>query len=444
MTEKNLPENESVKQETHQVTDIEEIEAIAADVAAADLADENKIVGEFRSLRSDVWQQFRRHTGALFGLAFLAIVTLTVAFGPYIYPHDPYSIPKADIDQRKSFVAVDASCPKELDSAPDMLGETMDGYAKGDQVKLCFNMRNNSTGSVTELKLRDLQAGVVDIELDALGPGDEFAAEAIVDMKKDGEKTKLGKFKLSAQPLRNAGPSLTHLAGTDNLGRDVVARVLIGGRVSLAVGFAAMFVGLIIGVIVGILSGYFRKLDGPLMRLTDLFLALPILPLLLVVIALFREPLKESFGETMGIFFLVVVIIGATSWMQTARIVRGDVLAIKEKEFVIAARSLGAKPGRIIKHHVLPNVLSPVTVSASLGVAGAIITESALSFLGLGFPADFPTWGRLLFDAKDYMQINVWRVIWPGVLISATVIAVNFVGDGLRDALDPKLRSASD
>jgi len=136
-----------------------------------------------------------------------------------------------------------------------------------------------------------------------------------------------------------------------------------------------------------------------------------------------------------------VTIICLTRGMQTARIVRGDVLAIKEAEFVLAARSIGTRPRRIITRHIVPNVMSPVIVAASIGVAVAIITESALSFLGLGFDASFPTWGRLLFDAKDYISINPARVIWPGVMISATVMSVNFIGDGLHDALDPKLRS---
>ena len=242
-------------------------------------------------------------------------------------------------------------------------------------------------------------------------------------------------------PSANQAPSWGHLMGTDNLGRDVLARVLVGGRISLAVGFAAMLFGLIIGTAVGIISGYFRRWDGPLMRLTDLFLALPILPLLLVVILLFRDSLKETFGPSLGIFILVVAIIGLTSWMPTARIVRSDVLALKEREFVLAAQSIGTRKRNVIFRHILPNVMSPVMVAGALGVAVAILTESALSFLGLGFPADFPTWGRLLFDAKDYLQLSPMRVIWPGVFISLTVMSVNFIGDGIRDALDPKLRS---
>lgn len=302
----------------------------------ADLVEAGEVLAKHRSLRADVWRQFKRHKGAVVGLILLVVIVFASYLGPFLYPIDPF-------------------------------------------------------------------------ELDV--------------------------------PNANQGPSLSHIAGTDPVGRDVFARVLIGGRISLSVGFAAMLVGLLLGTAVGVLSGFYRRLDGPLMRVTDLFLSLPLLPLLLVVIMLFRDPLKDRFGPSLGIFILVVVIIGATSWMQTARVVRGDVLAVKQNEFVLAAESIGTRQRRIVSRHILPNVLSPVTVAASIGIANAIITESALSFLGLGFPADFPTWGRLLFDAKDYMNINIWRVIWPGVLISVTVMCVNFIGDGLRDALDPRLRS---
>ena len=239
---------------------------------------------------------------------------------------------------------------------------------------------------------------------------------------------------------RNAPPSWTHPMGTDNIGRDIFAQVLQGGRVSLAVGVTAMLLSVFLGTLVGVLAGYFRRLDGLLMRTTDLFLALPILPLLLVIIMLFRDTLRAMFGPETGIFLLIVFIIGVTSWMQTARIVRGDVLALKEREFVLAAQSVGTPPRRIITRHILPNVLSPIMVSATLGVANAIITESALSFLGLGFPSDFPTWGRLLFDGANFMTLTPARVIWPGLAISLTVLSINFIGDGLRDALDPRIR----
>ncbi|MCO6385700.1 ABC transporter permease [Aliihoeflea sp. 40Bstr573] len=239
---------------------------------------------------------------------------------------------------------------------------------------------------------------------------------------------------------RNAGISLAHPMGTDNLGRDTFAQILAGGRTSLSVGVTAMLLSLFVGTTIGVLAGYFKKLEGPLMRLTDLFLALPLLPLLLVIIMLFRDTLRRSFGPETGIFMLIVFVIGITSWMQTARIVRGAVLSVKEQEFVLAAKSIGTRERRIITRHILPNVLSPIMVSATLGIATAIITESALSFLGLGFPSDFPTWGRLLFDGVNFMQINPSRVIWPGLAISLTVLSVNYIGDGIRDALDPRIR----
>jgi peptide/nickel transport system permease protein len=159
-----------------------------------------------------------------------------------------------------------------------------------------------------------------------------------------------------------------------------------------------------------------------------------------VAVTLFREKLSKAFGIETGMFILIVSVVGITSWMQTARIVRADVLALKEREFVLAAHSIGTKPGNIIMRHLLPNVLSPIMVSATLGLAVAIITESALSFLGVGFPSDFPTWGKLLADAVQRMDLYPERVFLPGLLISLTVLSVNYIGDGLRDALDPRMR----
>ena len=240
---------------------------------------------------------------------------------------------------------------------------------------------------------------------------------------------------------RNAGMSLEHPLGTDQLGCDTLARIIAGGRTSLAVGVTAMALALVLGTLVGVLAGYLRRVDGALMRLTDLFLALPLLPLLLVAILLFRDMLRSAFGPEAGIFILIVAVIGMTSWMQTARVVRGEVMTIREREFVLAARSIGTSRRRIITRHILPNVMSPVLVSATLGIANAIITESALSFLGLGFPSDFPTWGRLLYDGVDYLQRYPERAMAPGLTISLTVLAVNYLGDGLRDALDPRIRA---
>ena len=244
----------------------------------------------------------------------------------------------------------------------------------------------------------------------------------------------------SAIKLKNQGPSLRFPLGTDQLGRDMLSRVMLAGRVSLAVGFVAMIIAIVFGTLVGVVAGYFRHLDGPLMRLTDMFLALPLIPLLLVLVMLFRDRVAGIIGPELGAFTLIVFAIGITSWMQAARIVRGEVLALKERECVLASRSIGAPARRIILRHILPNVVSPVMVAATLGIAEAIITESVLSFLGLGFPPDFPTWGRLLYDGLSYIQLAPERVIWPGLAISLTVLSVNYIGDGLRDALDPRIR----
>lgn len=235
-------------------------------------------------------------------------------------------------------------------------------------------------------------------------------------------------------------PSAANPLGTDDLGRDTLARNLTGGRISLAVGIVAMLVAMVFGTLIGILSGYFEALDNPLMRFTDLMLALPQLPLLLVIIMLFRDTLRAWLGLELGIFVLVVTVIGLLGWMPTARVVRGTVLSLKRKEFIEAAVCVGTKESSILWRHILPNVLSPIIVSATLGVAAAILTESALSFLGLGFPSDVPTWGRLLFENKDFMTQNTWLIFWPGLFISLTILSINFMGDGLRDAMDPRGR----
>lgn len=234
-------------------------------------------------------------------------------------------------------------------------------------------------------------------------------------------------------------PSLSHPMGTDDLGHDGFARVLWGGRVSIAVGIVSALVAIIFGTLVGAIAGYFGGfIDSMLMRLTDLFISLPTLPLLLLVIYLFQDTMRARFGIVLGTFLLIVGIIGALNWMPVSRLVRGSFLSVKEKEFIESARSVGVSTPSIIFKHILPNVLSPVIVAATLGVAQAIITESTLSFLGLGFPPDTPTWGRLLSGAQDFIQIAPYMVIFPGLAIFLTVLSINYIGDGLRDALDPR------
>jgi peptide/nickel transport system permease protein len=261
----------------------------------------------------------------------------------------------------------------------------------------------------------------------------------------------IGPFIWTAEPIkvnpntaemfksRNLPSSWSNPLGTDQVGRDIMARLMLGGKVSLSVGFVAMAVSVFLGTLIGLLSGYFRRLDGALMRLTDLFLSLPLLPLILVLTFLYGPTLKETFGPNLGTFFILIIAIGLTSWMHVARIVRGQVLAVKEREFVLAARSIGTPSRRIILRHILPNVLAPVMVAAALGVANAIITESVVSFLGQGFQSDFSTWGSMLNSAYSN-QTYPMQMVWPGLAISLTVLSVNYVGDGLRDALDPRIR----
>ncbi len=234
-----------------------------------------------------------------------------------------------------------------------------------------------------------------------------------------------------------AAPSWQHPLGTNPLGQDQLARLLLGGRVSLAVGIVAMLVSIAVGTLIGSLAGFCGgAIDTGLMRLTDLFLSLPQLPLLLLIIYLFRDWMRRWVGPELGIFVLMIAVIGGLSWMPTARLVRAGFLAVKAQNFVQAARSLGAHPLRIVWRHILPNVIGPVIVAATLGVGNAIITESTLSFLGIGFPPDVPTWGRMLFDAQNYIVSAPYLVIFPGLAIFLTVLSVNYVGDGLRDALD--------
>ncbi len=248
------------------------------------------------------------------------------------------------------------------------------------------------------------------------------------------DPSSVGDFANAFQP-----PSVSHPMGTDPLGRDLMAMILYGGRVSIAVGIAAMLVAVFLGTTLGSFSGYFGgRVDNGLVWVTDLFLALPTLPVLLLVIYLFRDSLRKAFGINMGIFILTVVVIGALSWMPIARLVRASFLSLKQKEFVEAAHSVGSRTPNIMFRHILPNSMSPIIVAATLSVGAAIILESTLSFLGVGFPPDMPTWGRLLYDSRDYIEQFPWLAIFPGLLISLTVLSINFMGDGLRDALDPR------
>lgn len=225
-------------------------------------------------------------------------------------------------------------------------------------------------------------------------------------------------------------PSWTHPFGTDELGRDVFSRMIFGARVSLQVGFVAAGLATLVGVFLGALAGYYGGwVEAAIMRFTDMMLCFPTFFLILAVIALLDPNILN-----------IMAVIGLTSWMGVARLVRAEFLTLKEREFVVAVRSLGAGDGRIIFRHILPNAMAPVLVALTLGVAGAILTESGLSFLGLGVQPPEPSWGNILNQGKDNIEIAWWLSLFPGLAILVTVLGYNLLGEGIRDALDPRLR----
>jgi len=227
-------------------------------------------------------------------------------------------------------------------------------------------------------------------------------------------------------------PNQKHLLGTDELGRDLLSRIIWGSRVSLKVGFVAVGIAILIGIIIGALSGFYGGwTDAILMRFVDIMLAFPTFFLILAVISILEQNI-----------FTIMVVIGITSWMDVARLVRAEFLSLKEKDFVSAARAVGASDKRLIFKHILPNALSPVFVAATFGVAGAILIESGLSFLGLGVQPPDPSWGNILTAGKDNIEVAWWLSLFPGFAILITVLSYNLVGEGLRDALDPRLWEA--
>jgi peptide/nickel transport system permease protein len=243
---------------------------------------------------------------------------------------------------------------------------------------------------------------------------------------------------------RLASPSATHPFGTDTIGRDILARTIYGGQISLLIGIAAVAVMVVIGVLIGALSGFFGGVtDAFLMRFTEAVLTVPQLFLLLVMAKFFggKVPDINLLGRTFsGSVVVIVVIIGLTSWTFLARIVRAEFLSLKENDFVLAARATGTPTWEIIFRHILPNTIAPIIVAATIGVAGAIIAEAYISFLGLGVQPPTATWGNMMTGAYNYIDTAPWLWFFPGLLILLTVLSINFVGDGLRDALDPRSR----
>jgi len=243
-------------------------------------------------------------------------------------------------------------------------------------------------------------------------------------------------FNQSASP-----PSWAHPFGTNTMGQDQLSRIIIGGRISLAVAIMSMLVAIFFGITIGALAGFYGGIvDQLLMRVLEVFLALPQLPVLLLMIYLFKDIARTLAGPSFGIFGLIVLIIGGLNWMSLARLVRANFLKLKGMDFIAAARATGASDSRIILMHLLPNTWHIIIVSATITVANAIITESTLSFLGLGFPPDVPTWGRLLFDAKDYLGSDPYLAIFPGLIIFLSVLSINTLGESTKDALDSSFR----
>jgi len=224
-------------------------------------------------------------------------------------------------------------------------------------------------------------------------------------------------------------PNSSHLFGTDELGRDVLSRMIWGARASLKVGFIAVGIAITIGCILGSVSGFYGgRIDAIIMRFVDIMLAFPTFFLILAVISIVEPSIST-----------IMIIIGLTGWMDVARLVRAEFLTIKERDFISAAKAVGAKDLRIIFRHIMPNALSPVFVAATFGIAGAILVESGLSFLGLGVQPPEPSWGNILTSGKDNITVAWWLSLFPGIAILITVLSYNLVGEGLRDALDPRL-----
>jgi peptide/nickel transport system permease protein len=236
-------------------------------------------------------------------------------------------------------------------------------------------------------------------------------------------------------------PSSEHPFGTDTIGRDILARTIYGGQISMLIGLSAVLVSLIVGVLVGAIAGYYGGwIDSILMRFTEAVFTIPQLFLLLVMAKYLSGKIPEVnfLGRTLsGSVIIIVGIIGLTSWMYLARIVRSEFLSLKEREFVVAAHTIGTRNAAIIFRHILPNTMAPIIVAATLGVANAILLEAYISFLGLGVQAPTATWGNMLDGAYNYVETAPWMWIFPGILIVLTVMSINFLGDGLRDALDP-------
>lgn len=367
--------------------------------------------------------QFAEHRMAMTGLILLAVLVLIAAGAPFI----------------SSLFDIDPEAQSVFNRYAPPMSKIELSRSQQDQILEAFatEIPGRTEALVEQLKtkgfIQDTGSPPVDAFLD------------FVDMRDDGLVARLEELNSaeSASLVRTMkGFHRFHILGTDELGRDVLARLIYGARVSIGVGVLVALAGAIIGILIGSIAGYYGGwIDGVLMRITDSLLALPILPLMIVFAAvdLNKLPFLGSFisGGNESIMKLVVILV-LFSWMEAARLIRGNILSVREREFVLAAVTLGAKSRTIIQSHIVPNVIAPLLVAVTLRVGSSILFEAALSFLGLGIQPPTPSWGNMLFNAQEIIHEAPQLAVMPGLLIFITVICFNFVGDGLQDAIDPK------
>lgn len=375
-----------------------------------------------------MWQivrtQFAEHRMAVLGVRTLFVMCLIAICAPLI--SKLYGVGPDDQNVFKRYQGAFTT----IEASRDQQNEAFEGFVTDSPERAEILLEQMAAKGLVQ---KDSSQSTEDILLDFFDARDETLADQLQSLNSsEGEQLLqlMSRFKTF------------HLLGTDELGRDVLMRLIYGARISLGVGILVALASALVGLLVGSLAGYYGGwVDTVLMRITDSLLALPILPLMIVFAAveLKKVPLLGELitGQNESIMKLVIILV-IFSWMQAARLIRGSILTVREREFVLAAQTLGAKDSMIIKTHIIPNVIAPLLVAVTLNVGNSILWEAALSFLGLGIQPPTPSWGNILFNAQEIVHQAPLLAIMPGVLIFLTVISFNFIGDGLQDAIDPK------